>query len=148
MSRGLRYLFDRNRYHALVRVIWGLLRNLVYWWSLAGHPDERIFTAYDDSDHSCGIPGCNVRHVPPAAAGSNNLSFFSPALAFAQWKVFRRPFSGADCDSLGGSVWEAQEVPQDEESNPQQSVDMPDTPTAEKLPKLSLSDNAKEGRPS
>lgn len=76
-----------------------------------------------------------------------DVSFFSPAFAIAQWKAFKRPFFGGKHDTFIGSLWESQEVPQDEElaSVPQHSGDMPDTPTTGKPPtKPSSSDNAKE----
>lgn len=126
--------------------VWSLpVIHLTYWHCLAGHCDERILTTGDDSDYPRGIPGCNVRCVVPALNEFSEFSFFSPALAFAQWKVFKRPFRGTRHETFIESIWEHQEVPQDEESVPQRSVDMPDTPTTEKPPRLSLSDNAKEG---
>ncbi|KAG8221257.1 hypothetical protein J3R82DRAFT_1421 [Butyriboletus roseoflavus] len=112
MSRGLRYLFDRNSYHVV----------------------DTMTNGYS--------PPMTTVAILAVSLG------VTPAFAFAQWKVFTRVFGGAECDTFGGSVWEPQEVPQDEESIPQQSMDMPDTPTAEKPPKLPLSDNAKEGRSS
>jgi len=114
MSRGLRYLIDRNRYHAL----------------------DTVTNGYS--------PPMTTVIILAVSLG------VTPAFAFAQWKLFRSPFSGAKHDTFCGSLLESQEVPQDEESItvPQRSVDMPDTPTTEMPSKSSLSDHAKEGRSS
>ncbi|KAH0829131.1 hypothetical protein J3R83DRAFT_2607 [Lanmaoa asiatica] len=111
MSRGLRYLFDKNRYHVL------------------------------DTATNGYSPPLKTVIILAVSLG------VTPAFAFAQWKVFTRPFSGAKHSTFSGSLWESQE---DEESIPipQRSTEMPDTLMTEKPPKLPLSDNAKEGRSS
>jgi len=110
MSRGLRYLFDRNRYHVV----------------------DTVSNGY--------LPPSTTVIILAVSLG------VTPLFAFAQWKVFKQPFSGATHDTFIGSLCETQVVPRDEESLsvPQRSTDMPDTPTTEKPPKPPFSDNAKQ----
>ncbi|KAF8141177.1 hypothetical protein EV363DRAFT_1247662 [Boletus edulis] len=109
MSRGLRYLVDRNRFHVL----------------------DTVTNGYS--------PPMTTVIILAVSLG------VTPVFALAQWKVFTHPFSGTKHDTFIGSLWDSQEV-QDEESVtvPHRSVDMPDTLTTEKPPKLSLSDNAQQ----
>ncbi|KAN0081338.1 hypothetical protein V8E55_008962, partial [Tylopilus felleus] len=100
MSRGLRYLMDRNRFHVL----------------------DTVTNGYSPPTATVIILAVSLG--------------VTPAFAIAQWKVFKRPFFGGKHDTFIGSLWESQEVPQDEElaSVPQHSGDMPDTPTTGKPP--------------
>ncbi|KAG9312143.1 hypothetical protein JVU11DRAFT_7431 [Chiua virens] len=110
MSRGLRYLFDRNSYHAL----------------------DTVTNGYS--------PPVTTVIILAVSLG------VTPIFAFAQWKMFTRSF-GAKDDTFSGSLWEPQEVAQDEESmtGPQRSGN---TSMTEKPPKpsISISENAKQDR--
>ncbi|KIJ66036.1 hypothetical protein HYDPIDRAFT_27237 [Hydnomerulius pinastri MD-312] len=100
MSRGLRYLIDRNRYHVV----------------------DTVTNGYSPPMTTVIILAVSIA--------------VTPAFAFAQSKVFKRPFCGLPTEELG-SLYDPQELPQDEESRPpssRESSAMPDTPTTEKTP--------------
>ncbi|KAF8841694.1 hypothetical protein BDN67DRAFT_966768 [Paxillus ammoniavirescens] len=110
MSRGLRFLLDRNRYHVVDTVINGY-----------------------------SPPMTTVIILAVSLA-------ITPAFAYAQWKVFKRPFSGIQTEDFG-SVYDPkeEELPHDEESSSPESSIMPCTPATEKLPEQLFDKVKKEG---
>ncbi|KAF9228466.1 hypothetical protein BS17DRAFT_805920 [Gyrodon lividus] len=108
MSRGLRFLFDRNRYHVV----------------------DTVMNGYSP-------PMTTVIIIAVSLA-------LTPAFAYAQWKVFKRPFSGLQTEDFG-SLYDPKL--QDEESSSQGFSTTPGTPTTEKLPERPLDRTKQEGSP-
>lgn len=87
------------------------MTHLIYWRCLAGHRDERIFTTYDDSDHSRGIFGCNVRYILPALYKFNDFSCSAQLLRLRSGKYSGVPSVGPSTTRFADLFWSHKKFP-------------------------------------